>query len=132
MSTFFQLENRHPPRRGKCYRLDSLMRWSRRSRLFDALLSEILMASTYPLEVIEADRWADANKNLKGDGNTIIENHFVGKRTTRMPKRCAAHSTQTTESPFSPTEWRDCFTFSRLCRWNVGATGLTGKRRFRG
>ena len=33
----------------------------------DALLSEILMASTYPLEVVEADRWAEANKNLKGD-----------------------------------------------------------------
>jgi hypothetical protein len=33
----------------------------------DALLSEILMASTYPLEVVEADRWAGANKNLKGD-----------------------------------------------------------------
>ncbi len=33
----------------------------------DALLSEILMASTYPLEVVEADRWAQANKNLKGD-----------------------------------------------------------------
>ena len=33
----------------------------------DALLSEILMASTYPLEVVEADRWASANKNLQGD-----------------------------------------------------------------
>src|SRR6266581_2322665 len=33
----------------------------------DALLSQILMASTYPLEVVEADRWAVANKNLKGD-----------------------------------------------------------------
>ena len=33
----------------------------------DALLSEILMASTYPLEVVEADRWAKANKNLQGD-----------------------------------------------------------------
>ena len=33
----------------------------------DALLSEILMASTYPLEVIEADRWVEGNKNLKGD-----------------------------------------------------------------
>jgi Protein of unknown function (DUF3300) len=33
----------------------------------DTLLSEILMASTYPLEVVEADRWAVANKNLKGD-----------------------------------------------------------------
>jgi hypothetical protein len=33
----------------------------------DTLLSEVLMASTYPLEVAEAARWADANKNLKGD-----------------------------------------------------------------
>src|SRR5580704_2180267 len=33
----------------------------------DALLSEILMASTYPLEVVEADRWVAANKNLQGD-----------------------------------------------------------------
>jgi hypothetical protein len=33
----------------------------------DAVLSEILMASTYPLEVVEADRWAQSNKNLKGD-----------------------------------------------------------------
>ncbi len=36
----------------------------------DALLSEILMASTYPLEVVEADRWIGANKNLKGDALT--------------------------------------------------------------
>jgi len=33
----------------------------------DALLSEVLMASTYPLEVVMADRWAGTNKNLKGD-----------------------------------------------------------------
>jgi hypothetical protein len=33
----------------------------------DTLLAEVLMASTYPLEVVEADRWASANKNLKGD-----------------------------------------------------------------
>ena len=33
----------------------------------DALLSEIFMASTYPLEVVEAERWVDKNKNLKGD-----------------------------------------------------------------
>ncbi len=36
----------------------------------DALLSEIFMASTYPLEVVEADRWVNANKNLKGDALT--------------------------------------------------------------
>lgn len=33
----------------------------------DTLLSEILMASTYPLEVVEADRWVKANKDLSGD-----------------------------------------------------------------
>src|SRR5579863_8729710 len=33
----------------------------------DTLLSVILMASTYPLEVIEADRWVKANKNLNAD-----------------------------------------------------------------
>jgi hypothetical protein len=33
----------------------------------DALLAQILMASTYPLEVIEAERWVTANKSLKGD-----------------------------------------------------------------
>jgi hypothetical protein len=33
----------------------------------DALLSEILMASTYPLEVVAADRWVDANKSLQAD-----------------------------------------------------------------
>jgi hypothetical protein len=33
----------------------------------DTLLSEVLMASTYPLEIVEAERWVSANKNLKGD-----------------------------------------------------------------
>ena len=33
----------------------------------DTLLSLVLMASTYPLEVVQASRWADQNKNLKGD-----------------------------------------------------------------
>jgi hypothetical protein len=33
----------------------------------DTLLSQILIASTYPLEVVEAARWAEANKKLKGD-----------------------------------------------------------------
>ena len=28
----------------------------------DALLAQIFMASTYPLEVVEADRWAKQNK----------------------------------------------------------------------
>jgi hypothetical protein len=33
----------------------------------DALLAEVLMASTYPLEIVQADRWLTANKNLKQD-----------------------------------------------------------------
>jgi hypothetical protein len=33
----------------------------------DTLLAQVLMASTYPLEVVQADRWATENKNLKGD-----------------------------------------------------------------
>ena len=33
----------------------------------DSLVSQILMASTYPLELVEAARWAKQNQNLKGD-----------------------------------------------------------------
>ena len=33
----------------------------------DALLSQILMASTYPLEVVSAARWVKANPDVKGD-----------------------------------------------------------------
>jgi len=33
----------------------------------DALLSQVLMASTYPIEVIEADRWIRKNQGVKGD-----------------------------------------------------------------
>ena len=33
----------------------------------DPLLAQVLMASTYPLEVVQADRFTRANKNLKGD-----------------------------------------------------------------
>ncbi|MGZ9144186.1 MAG: DUF3300 domain-containing protein, partial [Candidatus Binatia bacterium] len=36
----------------------------------DSLIAQILMASTYPLEVVQADRFAKQNKNLKGDGLT--------------------------------------------------------------
>jgi hypothetical protein len=33
----------------------------------DDLLSQVLMAATYPLEVVQAARWVQANPNLKGD-----------------------------------------------------------------
>jgi len=33
----------------------------------DSLIAQILMASTYPLEVVQADRWVQQNKTLTGD-----------------------------------------------------------------
>jgi hypothetical protein len=33
----------------------------------DPLLAEVLMASAYPLDVVEAERWLQSNKDLKGD-----------------------------------------------------------------
>ena len=33
----------------------------------DALLMQILMASTYPLEIVEADRWISGQPDLEGD-----------------------------------------------------------------
>lgn len=34
----------------------------------DPLLANVLIASTYPLEVVQAERWYEKNKELKGDG----------------------------------------------------------------
>lgn len=34
----------------------------------DELLANVLAASTYPLELVQADRWLKARKTLKGDG----------------------------------------------------------------
>ena len=36
----------------------------------DSLISQVLMASTYPLEVVQAERWMNENKELKGDAQT--------------------------------------------------------------
>ena len=41
----------------------------------DALLANVLMAATYPLEVVRAERWVNQNKNLKGDAlKAVAEN----------------------------------------------------------
>ena len=44
----------------------------------DTLLSQILMAATYPLEVVEAARWSRANPNLRGDRavNAVAQTHW--------------------------------------------------------
>jgi len=40
----------------------------------DDVLAQILMASTYPLEIVQADRWVKQNKSLKGDAQkTAVE-----------------------------------------------------------
>ena len=36
----------------------------------DSLVAQILMASTYPLEVVQAGKWTKKNKDLKGDALT--------------------------------------------------------------
>ena len=36
----------------------------------DPLLAQVLMASTYPLEVVQADRWAKSHRGVKGDALT--------------------------------------------------------------
>lgn len=42
----------------------------------DALLAQVLMASTYPLEVVEAQRWVKKNPGLKGKA---LENALQGQ-----------------------------------------------------
>ena len=37
----------------------------------DSLLAQVLMASTYPLEVVQADRWAKQNPSLKGSADAL-------------------------------------------------------------
>ncbi len=45
----------------------------------DSLITQMLMASTYPLEVVKAERWLRQNKDLKGDElNDAL--HQVGNR----------------------------------------------------
>jgi hypothetical protein len=36
----------------------------------DSLLSQVLMAATYPADVAEAAKWSKANKDMKGDAAT--------------------------------------------------------------
>ena len=43
----------------------------------DSLLSQVLMASTYPADVAEAAKWSKANPNQKGDA-AVKDLHFPG------------------------------------------------------
>src|SRR5215831_12408656 len=53
----------------------------------DALVSQVLMASTYPLEIVEAARWAEQNKGLKGDA---LQNALQGQKWDESVKSLTA------------------------------------------
>jgi hypothetical protein len=53
----------------------------------DALVSQVLMASTYPLEIVEAARWIDQNKGLKGDA---LQNALQGQKWDESVKSLTA------------------------------------------
>ena len=55
----------------------------------DSLLSIVVMASTYPLELVQADRWIKANTKLKGDElQSAVDKQSLGRqRESRWPLR---------------------------------------------
>jgi hypothetical protein len=53
----------------------------------DSLLSQVLMASTYPLEVVEAARWAKEHASLKGDA---LQNALKDQKWDESVKSLAA------------------------------------------
>jgi hypothetical protein len=45
------------------------------------VLSQVLMASTYPLEIVQAARWVKANPDLKGDAAVkAVEGPGLGRQ----------------------------------------------------
>ena len=54
----------------------------------DSLLAEVLMASAYPTDIVQAERWRESHKNLKGDQltpstnkiGTTASNHWWRRR----------------------------------------------------
>src|SRR5439155_14727450 len=58
----------------------------------DSLLSQIFMASTYPLEVVEAARWSKGNPGLTGQQAVDAVSKRIGTReSSRSPRsrRCS-------------------------------------------
>ena len=51
----------------------------------DPLLAQVLMAATYPLEVVAAERWVTANKNSEAGG----AQGSGGKEGLGQERRCA-------------------------------------------
>jgi S-formylglutathione hydrolase FrmB len=53
----------------------------------DDLLAQVLMASTYPLEIVEAERWAKHNEQLKGDALAAALQNQTWIRASRRSSR---------------------------------------------
>ena len=53
----------------------------------DALLSQVLMAATYPADVAEAAKWSRANPEAKGDD---APRACTWSTTTRAPATCTS------------------------------------------
>lgn len=53
----------------------------------DDLLAQLLMASTHPLEIVEAERWAKENEHLKGDGLAAALQSSLGIRASSRSSR---------------------------------------------
>lgn len=67
----------------------------------DSLLAQVLMASTYPLEVVEAARWVKANPDLEGDA---LENALEKESWDASVKSLAAFP-QTLEMMNDKLDW---------------------------
>ena len=50
----------------------------------DPLLAEVLMASTYPLDVVQAERWLQSNKKLKGDELKAASTSKIGMTASSL------------------------------------------------
>ena len=70
----------------------------------DALLSQVLMAASYPLEIVEAARWSKANPNLKGDAavTAVATRPGMSASSRWWPsRRCWRNSTSISTGPRS-------------------------------
>jgi uncharacterized protein DUF3300/endosialidase-like protein len=67
----------------------------------DALLSQILMASTYPLEVVAAARWAQANPTVTGDALQTA----MGQQTWDPSVKALAAVPQTLQMMNDKLDW---------------------------
>src|SRR5579862_2535281 len=62
-----QDEDSQPPAQTQTFPPDQLAAMVAPIALYpDALLSQVLVASTYPLEIVEAAQWLQQNRNLQG------------------------------------------------------------------